>query len=114
MAKKINKSKRSEDPELDSGKAKADAEKVEILPASKVDDGALRFTIPAGDPFVDGAARAYGGDMIDPAHRPLVLRADDPSALAALGAYALRASGACDLDRAKAANEAINAFAKQK
>jgi len=75
-------------------------------------DGVPRFSSPGGDPFVDGAARAYGGTMIDPAARPLVLRADDPAALAAIGAYALRASGGCDNARAKAANEAINAFAK--
>jgi hypothetical protein len=84
------------------------------LPAAKADDGVLRFSIPGGDPFVDGAARAYKGDMIDPTHRPLVLRADDPAAPAALDAYALRAGGACDLARTKAANEAINAFAKIK
>jgi len=70
------------------------------------------FSIPADDPFVDGAARAYGGDMIDPTARPLVLRADDPAALAALEAYRLRASGGCNHARAKAANEAINAFAR--
>ena len=84
------------------------------LPPSKADDGVLKFIIPDGDPFVDGAARAYKGDKIDPTHRPLVLRADDPAAPAALAAYKLRADGACDLVRTKAANEAIKAFTKSK
>ncbi len=113
MAK--NKGKKDPRKEPDPIEDTTDDKVEKNLPASKAAAGGVpTFTIPGGDPFVDGAARAYGGTMIDPTHRPLVLRADDPAALAVLGAYVLRAGGACDNARAKAASEAISAFEARK
>ena len=90
--------------------AEAPAEQPQAPAAAKKADKTPTFEIPAGDPFVDGAARAYAGDMVNPAHRPLVLRADDPAAMAALKAYRLKANGACDIERTAAADKAIKAF----
>ena len=72
------------------------------------------FSIPFGDPYVDGIARFYDRNAKSPqittTDRPLRLRADDPCGLDALLHYAFLANGSGDTKRLALAQQAIVDF----
>ena len=72
------------------------------------------FSIPTGDPYVDGVVRHIGNtkekSRIDVNARPLVIPADDAAALSALQNYVRRAAGSGDSKRADIAKKAIETF----
>lgn len=83
-------------------------------PKAMKKEGIPVFSIPFGDPYVDGVVRhianAKEKSRIDVNARPLVIPADDAAALSALENYVLRAAGSGDTKRAAVAEEAIKTF----
>lgn len=80
--------------------------------SAKPDLAVPGFSIPMGDPYINGVVRNYvaAGGRVDAASRPFILRADDPKALLALENYLLRANGSGDTARTEAASQAVAEF----